>query len=243
MVILYSPFKQVEYITGRFQEKTGKFLEERRGYVDYGRIAYASVDVQDEKGDYYLLSWAPGWFSQKKFPFKNWSGCIATPRKIGLDSQGRLIQRPCTQMDNLRQKKILLEKVTEREWMAQKLPLQLEINIILSSLPEGKAELEFLDSETGRCIQRLTYENSEFEVDGEKIKIDSQTIDIHCYCDGFLCEYFLDEGRGVITSGVEQIPEKMDVCLKFQNSLDAEKCCVQAELWKIIDAKFRDCML
>ncbi len=264
MVLLFSPYQQVEYYTGEFLPEDGRFLVRQTGKVDYGLTAYAPVDVRDDSGDVYLLSWAPGWFDRKGISFDGWNGCVATPRKVWLDLAGRLRQTPCGAMERLRgeilfqwemqeeKRRVGLRGRNRREGIgnemnlqpasleADGLPLQFELSLEMDEWPEDGWQLAFYDSATGGELQRLWYHGDRVWLDGEAIPITGTSCKLRCFCDGFLWEYFIGAGEAVITSGIKRIPPSVNMRM---DGTGKDKESMKVFIWKIMDAKFRDCMI
>ena len=243
LVILYSPYKQVEYVSGSFEESAGRFREEQRGYVDWGKVAYASVGAKNENGEICLLSWAPGWFSEKKFVFEAWNGCMCLPRQIRLDKNGKLIQMPARQIEMLRGQPAQWEYDGKAGWKTQIQGTQFEFYLLSRQIPKETWELWCYDLDTGQSVQRVTVENKKYKIGNHEIPIVGKELELRCYSDGFLWEFFLDGGRAVLTEGAVHIPKRMGIHIRFLEPYNGDlENLFTPNLWKILDAKYQDCM-
>ena len=244
MVLLFSPYKQMEYYAGEFEPLEGRFLVQQTGKIDYGVVAYASVDVEDEWENTYLLSWAPGWFNRKGISFSAWNGCVATPRKVWLDSKGCLRQVPCESMELLRGKTLFQweeqQSVALGSIEVSGLPLQFEFSIKIKEKPKEGWHLSFSDSSTGEVLQILSCQGESVLIDGEDIFMQDGVMELHGFVDGFLWEYFIGSGEAVMTSGISRVPETVD--MKLEGGQELYRI-MNVTIWKIMDAKFCDCML
>lgn len=243
MVLIFSPYKQVQYYIGTFLPEEGRFQMENGGYLDQERIPYATVDVQDENETIYLLSWAPGWFSGKKLSFGAWNGCVTIPRRIWVDREDNVIQRPCGQMEKLREEKLLEFFCNGRTISLEDLPLQLEFILQAETFSKEGWKIQFCDAESGACIQEVELSEGNYLIEGKRMKAVGAGIDFHCYCDGFLWEYFLDGGRSVITTALEKVPEFLKIRLFSTGEPVGGTQAIRGIIWKIMDAKFHDCMI
>ncbi len=89
----------VRYFVGSLDMKTIQFKPETQGLVDHlDNFLYATNIIHDDRGRCVLLA------RVKHFKTKGraWNGCLALPRLLSLDAQGRLIQKPVPELKKLR---------------------------------------------------------------------------------------------------------------------------------------------
>ncbi|MEA1951267.1 MAG: glycoside hydrolase family 32 protein, partial [Planctomycetota bacterium] len=90
----------IRYFTGTFDAKTLRFTPEIQGLVDHlDNFLYATNIIHDDRGRCVMLA------RVKHFKTKGraWNGCLALPRLLSIDTQGRLIQKPMPELKKLRQ--------------------------------------------------------------------------------------------------------------------------------------------
>ena len=243
IVILFSPYRQVEYYSGKFSDEQGKFQIFHQGYIDWGKTAYATVDIEKKNGEMYFLSWAPGWFAEKKLSFQAWNGCMTLPRKVSIDNAGHLYQEPASQIKDMRKEEVLLKKGREQWTSAQGIPPQFEFWGAFDEGIENNLEIIFQDFATGEFIQKVTCAAKRVEINETEILLSKKVTEIDCYCDGFLWEFFINRGEAVLTLGTEKTAEIVSVSVKSQNNLRTDNPSFQCCLWKIMDANYKDCMV
>jgi len=106
-VLIYSPHDRVKYYTGTMDFENIKFKPDYHGVVDYGsRLTddiggdlsyYAPNTLLKQDGRKILFGWIPGFKKNQ-----GWHGAISLPRELSIDSKGRLIQKPVTELETLR---------------------------------------------------------------------------------------------------------------------------------------------
>ena len=111
---------QMEYFVGDFDGET--FTSENPAATvlpfDYGRDCYAAVtwsDVPPEDGRRIAIGWMNNWRYARQMPGEVWRGAMTLPRELRLHSRAgkpRLIQRPVTELEQLRRE--------ERRWPTQR---------------------------------------------------------------------------------------------------------------------------
>ena len=111
-VLLYSPMglleRQVIYLTGDFDEVTGKFHWTTMGSVDWGFDYYAPQHFQDNQGRNLIMAWIGSWpfmpWCRGEYDTTDlgWYGGISIPRQINLCSDGKLRSQPIQEFETLR---------------------------------------------------------------------------------------------------------------------------------------------
>ena len=111
-VLLYSPMglleRQVIYLTGDFDEVTGKFHWTTMGSVDWGFDYYAPQHFQDNQGRNLIMAWIGSWpfmpWCRGEYDTSDlgWYGGISIPRQINLCSDGKLRSQPIQEFAILR---------------------------------------------------------------------------------------------------------------------------------------------
>ncbi|MBF0289841.1 MAG: glycoside hydrolase family 32 protein [SAR324 cluster bacterium] len=112
-VLMYSPMglqnRQVIYLTGDFDELTGKFHWTTMGAVDWGFDYYAPQHFQDEQGRNLIMAWIGSWpfmpwcRGQYDTSKLGWYGGITLPRQVSLCSDGKLRSQPASEVEQLRE--------------------------------------------------------------------------------------------------------------------------------------------
>jgi beta-fructofuranosidase len=108
-VLLYSTAGQVIWESGELNRKELVFHSERRGLLDQGAY-YAQKTQLDAKGNRILWGWIPETRPQAEFSAAGWAGCMALPRVLSLDSEGRLEMQVAPAAQMLRAKSFTLPR-------------------------------------------------------------------------------------------------------------------------------------
>ena len=95
-VLLYSPYKPIEYHVGEFDPEAGTFTPETSGILDGGGY-YASTPLANAPGPDIMFGWIRGYKQGR-----GWCGCLGFPRELFLRPDGRLGQRPVAVLEDLR---------------------------------------------------------------------------------------------------------------------------------------------
>jgi len=112
-VLVYSPMglqeRQVVYLTGDFDEQTGKFHWQTMGSVDLGFDYYAPQHFRDDRGRNLIMAWVGSWpfmpwcRGQYDTSELGWYGSLALPRQIRLCPDGKLASEPVQEVEQLRE--------------------------------------------------------------------------------------------------------------------------------------------
>ncbi len=106
-------------LIGRLEKETYQFCEERNQSVDYGIDFYAPQTVAALDGRRIMIGWMQNWdtcnFRGMGLP---WYGQMSLPRELQI-KEGRLIQKPIRELENLRTGKVQFENVlvTDTIWL------------------------------------------------------------------------------------------------------------------------------
>ena len=106
-VLLYSTAGQVIWETGEFDPKELVFHPQMQGVLDHGAY-YAQKTQLDAKGNRILWGWIPEKRPDSELIAAGWAGCMALPRVLSLDTNGRtLLMRPLPELETLREKALV----------------------------------------------------------------------------------------------------------------------------------------
>mgnify|MGYP000204732462 CR=1 FL=1 len=112
-VLMYSPMglqeRQVVYLTGDFDEQTGKFHWQTMGSVDLGFDYYAPQHFRDDQGRNLIMAWVGSWpfmpWCRGEYDTSElgWYGSLTLPRQIRLCPDGKLASEPVQEVEQLRE--------------------------------------------------------------------------------------------------------------------------------------------
>lgn len=100
-------------LIGEMDEETKEFHAEHNQAVDYGIDYYAMQTVLTPDGRRVMIGWMQNWdtCNNTRSATWKWFGQMSLPREISVQN-GRLIQKPVRELENLRRGKVSYEKVT-----------------------------------------------------------------------------------------------------------------------------------
>lgn len=102
-------------IIGDFDEKTNTFTEEHNQAIDYGIDFYAPQTILTPDGRRIMIGWMQNWDTCNLYTFKEpWFGQMSLPRELSVKN-GRLIQKPIRELEELRHDKVVYENVTLKD--------------------------------------------------------------------------------------------------------------------------------
>ncbi len=114
-LLLYSPYRQMEYMIGELDLLEFKFIPDspKPRIVDCSPRFYAASILHDVPKDRQILfAWMRG-FKQTK----GWSGCMSLPRQITLDGHGNIRQQFIPELITLRgRRKVSGRRTIDGEW-------------------------------------------------------------------------------------------------------------------------------
>ena len=93
-------------LIGKFDEETKTFIPEKDQAVDYGIDYYAMQTVEAPDGRRIMIGWMQNWdtCANNRIPKGKWFGQMSLPRELSI-KDGRLIQKPIREIENLRTNK------------------------------------------------------------------------------------------------------------------------------------------
>lgn len=96
-LLLTSPCRAVDWLSGTLGLENYRFHVERRGHVDESDHYYATHPAIDPSGRVVLFGWV------RNFPKgRGWNGCLGVPRRLWLDAQGDCCSAPVAEIEQLR---------------------------------------------------------------------------------------------------------------------------------------------
>lgn len=100
-------------IIGEMDPDTHTLKEENHQSVDYGIDFYAMQTVEAPDGRRIMIGWMQNWdtCSNNRIPKGKWFGQMSIPRELSI-KDGRLIQKPVREIENLRTDKVEYKNVT-----------------------------------------------------------------------------------------------------------------------------------
>ncbi len=100
---------------GTYDEETDTFHEEHNQAIDYGIDFYAPQTVLTPDGRRIMIGWMQNWDTCNLYTFKEpWFGQMSLPRELSVKN-GRLIQKPIRELEELRHDKVVYENVTLKD--------------------------------------------------------------------------------------------------------------------------------
>ncbi|MCI9173748.1 MAG: glycoside hydrolase family 32 protein [Lachnospiraceae bacterium] len=99
-------------LIGTYDEKEEVFTEEHNQAIDYGIDFYAPQTVLAPDGRRIMIGWMQNWDTcNLHSPEQPWFGQMSLPRELSV-ADGRLMQRPIRELNNLRGEEVRHENVT-----------------------------------------------------------------------------------------------------------------------------------
>ncbi|GAB4565412.1 MAG: glycoside hydrolase family 32 protein [Anaerolineae bacterium] len=213
-VLLISPYRPVEYVTGEFAPDTLQFIPQRRGVLDHGQDDephfYATNTVYDPSGRCILLGWVRGFPSGR-----GWNGCMALPRVISVDSDGAPRQHPLPELASLRREPVSLPGISASSTVKKVADVNGDMLEIATTIRLGTARSAGLClrcSEAGDPGITVSYDGNSLTVRGNRVPVPpGREIRLHIFLDRSVVEVFADEGRVAITQLVDARPDDTGV--------------------------------
>ena len=205
-VHLYSPREPVQYHTGRFFPETGALDVELSGLVDHSSEYYATNTIRDDRGRTILLGWVRG------FPKGHgWNGCHAIPRELKMDRQGRLVQAPIAETEELRTHHRVEDADTIRRPRTT-IPCApsgaMEIAATLAMAPGSELSISLQAGE--RSLFSIQVDHASMRVEGLPVPFERDTSSpregtLRVFLDRSVVEIFADNGRHCVTRVIEDL--------------------------------------
>jgi beta-fructofuranosidase len=232
-VLIYAPYRSLEYHQGSFSLETLEFKPVTAGILDYSSDRgdfYASNIAYDEKGLCILFGWFRG------FPEgRGWNGCLALPRVLSIDANGNLIQSPVEELAGLRGGHV---SVSEQNLLGG-YPVEgvasdtLEIHSRLRLGSASTVGLKVRSSESGDGV-RIQYDGENLEVAGVQIPLErsqvGEVLELRVFLDKSVLEVFVEGGLRASTRVIEVISG--DIGLEFFSE-GGEAAVVSADIWDL----------
>jgi beta-fructofuranosidase len=205
-MLLTSPYRPVEYVTGDFDLDSLTFTPRREGVLDPGSSDtpnfYASNLLFDKDGRCILFGWGRGFPKER-----GWNGCLALPRILTIDAEGQPRQQPIAQLQQLR------GPCTDfgTQWVSGYGQLgqtfassSLEIEVTLRTLAAGEIGIKINGQTLIHYMSdgRLTLAGTEVTLAPAPDGITQ----LHIFVDRSIVELFANDGRLAMTRIVEIAP-------------------------------------
>ncbi len=213
-MLIYAPYRSLEYVVGSFDSSAGSFTPVFDGILDPGTSHtahfYASNVFFDGRGRCILLGWIRG------FPDnKGWNGCMALPRILKAGPDGRPLQTPVPELRKLRDayqgfagtrvgsEPVLLtgNATTTAEWLMD-----------ITVTGDDAAGLRLVD-EGDKEVLSVQYGGAVLSINGQDISYAppdrAETIRLHVFTDRSTVEIFVDDGRLAVTKLFEHAPDPL----------------------------------
>ena len=241
-VLMYSPMglqeRQVVYLTGDFDEQTGKFHWQTMGSVDLGFDYYAPQHFRDDQGRNLIMAWVGSWpfmpWCRGEYDTSElgWYGSLTLPRQIRLCPDGKLASEPVQEVEQLReQEKYYAPCVIEEanpfsftagdgvhceiiasfdlsETSAQQIVFRLR------GSAEQETKLEF-DLAKGEMIFDRT-RSGNISALARKCVLESASqsqLTVRIFMDSISIEVFTDNGRTTMTNNIFSSPESNELSI------------------------------
>jgi len=218
-----APVDRTHYFLGDLDLDKLKFYPRKEGVLDYSGHYYAQESILDDTGNLYVMAWMPGWDRPWLPDFRDedlknrsdiWNGCFALPRKLSLDNDGELIQRPAESLRQLRMEHFYLGQkdlpVYGPEAAYQVLEIrgnQLEMNLELDLGAASFCGLNVLCNDNGRGGLYIIWSGEVLNVEGVRVPIreweKGKPLQLQIFIDKQLVEVFAGGGRYCISRMVK----------------------------------------
>ncbi|MGK7369334.1 MAG: glycoside hydrolase family 32 protein [Candidatus Halalkalibacterium sp. M3_1C_030] len=216
-----------EFDGERFTEDPG--MEGRTNWVDYGRDFYAAQsysDIPEKDGRRIWLAWMSNWDYAQNVPTDPWRSAMSLPREVELKSVDigyRLIQKPVSELRNLRKDSIRIEdKVIKSISEDGMIDFNGKAYELLVEFDAGDAERFGLKVRKGEdeetiigydvnnnrlFVDRTRSGNIDFDstfpgVEEAPLEIKNNRLRMHVFVDWSSVEVFADGGEVVITDRI-----------------------------------------
>ena len=241
-VLMYSPMglqeRQVVYLTGDFDEQTGKFHWQTMGSVDLGFDFYAPQHFRDEKGRDLIMAWVGSWPWMPWFRSNDateklgWCGSLTLPRQIRMCPDGKLASEPVQEVEQLREQEqyyapCVIEEATPFSFTAgdgvhceiiasfdlSETSAQ-QIVFRLRGATEQETKLEFHLVKGEMIFDRTRSGNISALQRKCPLESASQSqLTVRIFMDSISIEVFTDNGRTTMTNNIFSIPESNELSI------------------------------
>ena len=207
-VLLYSTAGQVLWESGELDPKEYVFHPERRGLLDHGAY-YAQKTQLDAKGNRILWGWIPETRPEAQFSAAGWAGCMALPRVLSLDSDGRLAMQIAPAAQALRAKSFALPRrnasVSETNHALEEIQIENVAGEIAWKTKSLNSEFTLLDRSgawwsvkiagRGDSAVTLTVNGTSFELPLRS----AREVEFHLFLDASVAELICNRERALTT--------------------------------------------
>lgn len=202
-ILLFSPYRPVEYLVGDFDLESLRFVSHYRGVLDPGAnresssCFYATNTAFAPDGRTILFGWIRGFAHGR-----GWNGCLALPRELHIDEQGQPRQKPAAEVALLRTRHFPVEE----EVMAEEnysLPLGSSCIELSLDLPRAQGAI-VVEVGGGEGSVRIEVLEDEIRVNNQSVELpkSGDNIDLHLYLDRSVLELFAADWQLAVTQVV-----------------------------------------
>ncbi len=203
----------ISYLIGEFDPRAvALHLKTRPRVLDYGyggqampsplkRGLYGTTVFADPAGRTILLGWVSGFK-----PNRGWNGCMSLPRLLSLDQDGRLIQTPAPELEQLRGEHLKVENLSLTDELKPIDGAGGDALEIKAEFVPGDADafgLKLRCSRDGQNGISLRYSDGILNVAGAEAPLPlgdgARTLQLHLFLDKSVLEVFVDNGRAAVT--------------------------------------------
>jgi beta-fructofuranosidase len=234
-ILLTSPYRNVEYLTGAFDLETLRFTPQQHGILDHGRNDaphfYATNTLFDESGRCILLGWVRG------FPAgRGWNGCLSLPRVLTLGADGRPRQAPAPELQMLRKGAVHHADIplpNEGRILEDVAGDALEIQTVLELGTARAAGLHVRGAADGSRAISLRYDGRTLQVGENQVPISvdrAERIQLRLFLDKSVLELFVNDGSAALTQVISAPPSDVQVAV-FAEEGDAQL--VMLDAWEM----------
>ena len=186
----------------------GELHSERRGLLDHGAY-YAQKTQLDTKGNRILWGWIPETRPEAEFSAAGWAGCMALPRVLSLDSDGRLEMQVAAAAQSLRAKSFPLPRhnasVSETNHTLEEIQIENLAGEIAWKTKSMNSEFTLLDrsgpwwsakmAARGDSAVTLTVNGTSFEL---PLRLASE-VEFHLFLDASVAELICNRQHALTT--------------------------------------------
>lgn len=202
-VLLGSPYSEVEYYVGTFDTNTLDFNIEKKGIIDHCAQYYATNTIQDNNR---TITFA---FERGFSKNKGWNNVISIPRELSIDKDNNLIQKPISDLKNLRFNKFVnipylnLESIKQ---ITDKKLTQCEIDFDIVLDDNLKTNLIFKYDNINLC--QILFSNTDVKFDSIFIPFNKKDkYHVKLFIDHSIIEIYLDDGKHCATRVIESLKD------------------------------------
>lgn len=204
-LLLSSPYKPIEYISGVFDVTTLTFTPQQQGVLDAGFSDvpnyYASNTLWDAQGRCILLGWVRGFAKER-----GWNGCLALPRILTLSADGHPRQLPHPDLQKLRGQGSHFTGITLSNQGHRLAGIQGDTLEMQATLEPGSAQavgLKVRQSADGQQSVLIRYDGRTLHVAGTEVPFALEAgetqLQLHLFLDRSVLEIFVNQGRVAMT--------------------------------------------